>query len=268
MAERGIGHGGVEHGIVDAVEFEGEEQQMQRGGGDALLHVAVEFGAHRIGGVAGIDQRGIGDEPAELVLDRLVALDRLGQRLARIGARGHRRQAALEGLLEGRTFVVGPVEVQLELRRIETGIKVLEVPFRQIAELGAGFGARFGRFHGLFLGRGFGHGGDYSFCGEISGSTNIYAAGRGNAMAAGHFSTHRQAEFWPYSRLILAMRRVTSAGVSRSALVLSASTARAAGRSRQRSSQALRFGTADRSMSTARLMTAATLRSVSYTHLT
>ena len=61
--------------------------------------------------------------------------------------------------------------------------------------------------------------------------------------------------------LILAMRRVTSAGVSWSALVLSASAARAAGRSRQRVSQALRFGTADKSMSMARLMMAATLRS-------
>ena len=85
MAERGIGHGGVERGIVDAVELEREEQQMQRGGGDALLHVAVEFGARRIGGVAGIDERGIGHEPAEQVLQRLVALDRLGERLAGSG---------------------------------------------------------------------------------------------------------------------------------------------------------------------------------------
>ena len=61
MAERGIGHGGLERGVVDAVELEREEQEMQRGGGDALLHVAVELGAHRIGGVAGIEQRGIGD---------------------------------------------------------------------------------------------------------------------------------------------------------------------------------------------------------------
>src|SRR5215475_2121260 len=57
------------------------------------------------------------------------------------------------------------------------------------------------------------------------------------------------------------MRRITSAGVSLSALDLSASAFRAAGRSRQRVSQALRFGVAERSMSTARLMTAATLRS-------
>src|SRR5580704_16743914 len=64
-----------------------------------------------------------------------------------------------------------------------------------------------------------------------------------------------------HRRLIRAMRRVTSGGVSLSALVFSSSAARAAGRSRQRVSQAFRFGTCDKSISTARLMTAATLRS-------
>ena len=49
-----------------------------------------------------------------------------------------------------------------------------------------------------------------------------------------------------HRRLIRAMRRVTSAGVSLSALVFSASAARAAGRSRQRVSQAFRFGVADK----------------------
>src|ERR1700730_3939553 len=64
-----------------------------------------------------------------------------------------------------------------------------------------------------------------------------------------------------HRRLIRAMRRITSGGVSLSALGFSASAARAAGRSRQRVSQALSFGVADKSMSMARLMTAATLRS-------
>src|SRR5580698_4633084 len=64
-----------------------------------------------------------------------------------------------------------------------------------------------------------------------------------------------------HRRLIRAMRRVTSGGVSLSALVFSSSAARAAGRPRQRDSQAFRCGTADKSMSMARLITAATLRS-------
>ena len=61
MAERGIGHRGVERRIVEPVEFEREEQQMQRRRRDALLHVAVEFRARRIGGVAGIDEAREGD---------------------------------------------------------------------------------------------------------------------------------------------------------------------------------------------------------------
>src|SRR5882724_11225611 len=60
-----------------------------------------------------------------------------------------------------------------------------------------------------------------------------------------------------HSRLVRAMRRVTSAGVALSAAVFSASAARAAGRLRQRVSQAFRFGTALRSISMALLITAA-----------
>src|SRR5579862_5965689 len=69
------------------------------------------------------------------------------------------------------------------------------------------------------------------------------------------------AGFLAHRRLIRAMRRVTSGGVSLSALAFSASAVRAAGRSRQRVNHAFRFGVADKSMSIARLMTAATLRS-------
>src|SRR6202034_733013 len=64
-----------------------------------------------------------------------------------------------------------------------------------------------------------------------------------------------------HSRLIRAMRRVTSAGVALSESVFNFSAARAAGRSRQHASQFLRCGHGERSMSMARLMTAATLRS-------
>ncbi len=56
VAERGIGHRGVERGIVETVEFEREEQQMQRRRRDAVLHVAVELRPHRIGRVARVDE--------------------------------------------------------------------------------------------------------------------------------------------------------------------------------------------------------------------
>ena len=96
VAERRIGHRRVELFIVDAVELEREEQQMQRGGRDAFLHVAVELRTDRIGRIAGIEQRGIGDEPAEPVVDRLVALDRFGQCASGALARRQRGQIALE----------------------------------------------------------------------------------------------------------------------------------------------------------------------------
>ena len=63
-----------------------KNSRCSRGRGDALLHVAVEFGAHRIGGVAGMDEPGKRDQPAKQVLDRLVALHRLGERRPAIGA--------------------------------------------------------------------------------------------------------------------------------------------------------------------------------------
>ncbi len=152
MAERRVAHGGFERGIVDAVELEGEEQQVQRGGGDALLHVAIELRVHRIGAVAGIDQRGIGDQPAERVVEGLVALDRRGQRLAGALPGGKPRQPALEVGLERHALVGGVLQIPFELGAIETGIKVVEVPLRQRAQ--------FGRPGGLLAGRGFSHGGE------------------------------------------------------------------------------------------------------------
>jgi len=64
-----------------------------------------------------------------------------------------------------------------------------------------------------------------------------------------------------HKRLCRAIARVTSTGTWASASARNARAARAAGRSRQRLSQSPTRGIADRSMSMARLMTAATLRS-------
>src|SRR5262249_33756431 len=65
----------------------------------------------------------------------------------------------------------------------------------------------------------------------------------------------------PHGRLIRAIMRVASAGVAASASARNLSAARAAGRSWQRRSQSASRGVAARSMSMARLITAATLRS-------
>jgi hypothetical protein len=77
MGERGIGHGRFELGIIEAIELEHEEQEMRRGCGDALLHIAVEFCADGIDRIAGMDQSGIGGQPTQQVVERLIALHRL-----------------------------------------------------------------------------------------------------------------------------------------------------------------------------------------------
>src|SRR5437879_5372724 len=68
-----------ERRILEPVQLEREEQQMQRGGGNLFLDVAIEFRARRIDRVAGMHEPRIGDDAAEQIVERLVALDRLDQ---------------------------------------------------------------------------------------------------------------------------------------------------------------------------------------------
>ena len=134
MAERRIGHRLVEHGVVDAVELQGEEQQMRGGRRHALLHVAVEFGARRIDGVAGMNKPGIGADAAHQIVDRLVALHGFGKLCAAVRRAGHGGELALVGLLEGQAVSIGAVEIALDRRIVETGIKIGEIPLGQAAE--------------------------------------------------------------------------------------------------------------------------------------
>ena len=82
MPEFGRLHRAFDHGIVDPVEFEREEQQMHRRIRQPLGDVAVEFGDRGIDAVAGMNQTGIGPETPGEIVDRLVAPDRLGEPLA------------------------------------------------------------------------------------------------------------------------------------------------------------------------------------------
>ena len=113
---------------------------MRGGGGDPLLHVGVEFCTRGIDGVAGVDETGIGREPAKQIVERLVALHRLGQRRPGAGPVGERSELTLVGLLEGETFRVGAIEVALHLRVVDPGVEIGEIPFRQRAEAGRGTG--------------------------------------------------------------------------------------------------------------------------------
>ena len=79
MSERGVGHRAVEHVVGDLVELEREEQEVRGRRGDLFLHVAEEFGARRIGGVAGVDELGERGDAADQVVDRLDLLDGAGE---------------------------------------------------------------------------------------------------------------------------------------------------------------------------------------------
>ena len=141
-------HRRVEHRIVDAVELEGEEQELARGRGQPLLRVAVELGPLRIGGVARIDEAGIGHDPAEEVLDRLVAQHGGAERVCGVLASGEPVELAAVGLGEGLALGLGPGEVAREIRAVHGRVEVGEVPFGQGAELGwpgAGPQRRLGR---------------------------------------------------------------------------------------------------------------------------
>src|ERR1700691_771596 len=66
--------------VVQPIEVEMKEQKMRRGGGDLLLRVAEELGARRMGGVAVIDEPGVGGDSPEQAFDRLVARNGLRER--------------------------------------------------------------------------------------------------------------------------------------------------------------------------------------------
>ena len=86
MAERRRRHRRLELGVVEAVELEFEEQQIAGDLGHALVRVAVELRPRGVARVAGIEQRGVGHDAPDQVLQRLVGPDRRGQRLARLAA--------------------------------------------------------------------------------------------------------------------------------------------------------------------------------------
>ena len=146
MPEFGRLHRAIDGGIVDAIEFEREEQQMHRRRRQPLGDVAIEFGDRRIDAVAGMNQAGIGPEPAGKIVDRLVAPDRFGEPLAAALFRGLFRKLAFVVGLKRDAFGVHPCEVARDFRRVDTGIEIGQVPFRQLAGLVPGFGRGFWLF--------------------------------------------------------------------------------------------------------------------------
>ena len=137
----------LDHGIVNAVELEREEQEMRRGGGQPLGDVAVELRNRGIDAVAGMDEAGIGAEPAGEIVDRLIALHGPREPFSAIFSRCVFGKLALVVGLKRDAFGVHFGEIVRHFGRIDAGIEVGQIPFRQFAgfagDLGA-FGSRFG----------------------------------------------------------------------------------------------------------------------------
>jgi hypothetical protein len=130
VAEARLCHGLIDQAIVDPVQLQREEQEMRGDRGDLLLNVAVELGAHRIGGLAGIDEPGERGEAAEQVLQPLVADQRVGEVDSRGLSARKPIQPALVGILEGNRLRLGGIEIGAHGGRIHPGIERGEVPIR------------------------------------------------------------------------------------------------------------------------------------------
>ena len=117
--------------VVEAIEFELKEQQLRRGDGDLLLHVAIKFRMRRIGRIGAVEQAGIGHQSSQKILQRLVTGDRLAERRRAIGAGGESRQSSAIGFGKGGDIARNPLKIGFHLRRVRPRIKIGEVPFRQ-----------------------------------------------------------------------------------------------------------------------------------------
>ena len=119
--------------VVDEVQFEREEQQMRAGVGHFLLDVAVELGALRVRRVAGIDETGIGSDAADQFLQRLEVAQGFAKPTG-FAPFGFRRERALPAAFERCGVARRLVQISLQFGRVDAGIEVGQIPFRQIAK--------------------------------------------------------------------------------------------------------------------------------------
>ena len=118
VRERSLPHGSPQRRLVDAIELQREEQEVRGRRGNALLHIAEEFGPFRIAGIAGIDQARVRHEPSDQIIDHLVALDRFGQSHTGVGSARHSGELAFELVLERNRISIRPIEIAPYFRRI------------------------------------------------------------------------------------------------------------------------------------------------------
>ena len=153
MAKHRVGiQRGLDQRVIDKVELQCEEQHVRAGVRQLLLHVAIELGAGRIRGVAGIEQACIGADASHHVLKRLVFTHGRTESAAGTLA-SFLGELAFPALLEGIGIGRDLREVALELGRIHGGIEVRQVPFRQSFAHGSAFLGAGGRGVGAVIQR-------------------------------------------------------------------------------------------------------------------
>jgi hypothetical protein len=127
--------------VGELVDLQGEEQGLERDLRRALVGVLLEPAVFGVGHVAGIEQLREAHHPPEDLLDPLIGEDGC-QEIRTAEA----RQLAFVLLAEGGGLGAGLLEVALHFRRIRAGIKIGEVPGREVLGGGA-FGG-----HGCYPG--------------------------------------------------------------------------------------------------------------------
>ena len=119
---------GIHQRVVDLVKLKREEQQLGARVGELLLHVAVELGADRIDVSA--ESRPMRADAAEQIVQRLILLQRLAEVAGRplLGS----FPSACPSSVSNAADSVGRAAGLPQFRRVDAGVEVGEVPFRQL----------------------------------------------------------------------------------------------------------------------------------------
>src|SRR5262249_48983617 len=92
-------------------------------------------------------------EPAQKIVERLVALDRLRERAPCAGPLRQACELAPKILLERDRILIRPIEIAFHRRVVDAGVEIGEIPFGQRAEFwrACGCGFRGDAYGGAFL---------------------------------------------------------------------------------------------------------------------
>ena len=112
-----------ENSIVDAVQFQAEENEMGAGVGELLLHVAEKLHALRVRRVAVIIKAREGADTAHQFVQRLEFLDRIDE-IAAICLGCFIAELAFPAFLESRCILHGLFDVAFQFRAVRRRIKI------------------------------------------------------------------------------------------------------------------------------------------------